>query len=370
MSDIQEKFFSLLRYALFIEEKAPLIEDGEWADIFTLAERHSLLGVIFYGIKSNGVKPPQAVFYQWLSYSEHIRALNMKVNEVAVEVTRLFEQNDFRSCILKGQGNALSYPDPYSRTPGDIDIWVKPKGNGKSKKEDVRQAVTSFVQRKWPGQVERYHHVEMPPIKGVPIEVHFIPAYMRNLIYNRRLQKWFAEQADEQFSHQVTLPDSEAAISIPKASFNSIYQLQHMYSHLFTEGFGLRQVTDYYFVLKEQDEGIGKKEDLSLMLKYLGLWKFARAMMWVMQRVYQLDSGYLIAEPNEKEGEFLLYEILQSGNMGHYDTRLGHKEGESVVHRYFRMTRRNMRFVKHYPSEALCEPIFRTWYFFWRLAHR
>ena len=92
------------------------------------------------------MKPPQAVFYQWLSYSEHIRALNMKVNEVAVEVTRLFEQNGFRSCILKGQGNALSYPDPYSRTPGDIDIWVKPEGNGKSKKEDVRQAVTSFVQ--------------------------------------------------------------------------------------------------------------------------------------------------------------------------------------------------------------------------------
>lgn len=376
MFDRLEQFFALLRYSLLVEETAPQIKDEEWSDIFTLAERHSLLGVVFHGIQKSGLKPPQNVFYQWLSYIEQIRALNMKVNEVVVEVTRLFEQNGFRSCILKGQGNALSYPDPYSRTPGDIDIWVKPEGNGKSKKEDVRQAVTSFVQRKWPGQVERYHHVEMPPIKGVPIEVHFIPAYMRNLIYNRRLQKWFAEQADEQFSHQVILPDSEAAISIPKASFNSIYQLQHMYSHLFTEGFGLRQVTDYYFVLKKfRDESLEFRDSLKSIeleetLKYLGLWKFARAMMWVMQRVYSLDSKYFIAEPDQKEGEFVLNEILQSGNMGHYDTRLGHKEGETVAHRYFRMTLRNMRFVKHYPSEALCEPIFRTWYFFWQLTHR
>lgn len=140
-------------------------------------------------------------------------------------------------------------------------------------------------------------------------------------------------------------------------------------SHLFTEGFGLRQVTDYYYVLKSLKEGNHKKEVIRNTLLHLGLLKFAGAMMWVMQRVYQLSSDYIIAEPNEKEGKFLLNEILQSGNMGHYDTRLGNKEGESVVHRYFRMTRRNMRFVKHYPSEALCEPIFRTWYFFGRLAH-
>ena len=53
--------------------------------------------------------------------------------------------------------------------------------------------------------------------------------------------------------------------------------------------------------------------------------------MWVMQRVYNLDSKYFIAAPDQKEGEFLLNEILQSGNMGHYDTRLGKKEGENVV---------------------------------------
>ena len=349
-----DKFFEILRYSIQAEEKAPLVEDGEWHAIFALAERHSLLGVIFHGVQRSGQRPPQALVFQWLAYSERIKGLNKKANEVAVEVSRLFKENGFRACILKGQGNVLMYPNQYSRTPGDIDIWL----------EGGKDEILNFVNEQWPGQLVRYHHVEIPPINGIPIEVHFMPAYMRNPIYNRRLQKWFAEQADVQFSHHVTLPDCTSTISIPTAAFNCIYQLQHMFSHLFTEGFGLRQVTDYYYVLRTIEDGELKIENYNQTLKYLGLWKFARAMMWVMQRVYNLDSKYFIAAPDQKEGEFLLNEILQSGNMGHYDTRLGKKEGETVAHRYFRMTLRNMRFVKHYPSEVLCEPIFRTWYFF------
>jgi len=357
--------FQLLRLGLGIQEGKSLdITCEDWQEIYTFSLQQSLLGVMFNGVQRSDQKPPQVLVFQWLAYSERIKGLNKKANQVAVKVNSLFEHKGFRSCILKGQGNAIYYPDSYVRTCGDIDIWLE---GGKKK-------ILEFVNSKWPGQLERYHHVEIPPINGVPIEVHFMPAYMRNPIYNRRLQKWFAEQADEQFSHYVTLPDCDTPISIPTPAFNCIYQLQHMFSHLFTEGFGLRQVTDYYFVLKRIEAPLRlplyKGRNLEETLKYLGLWKFARAMMWVMQRVYSLDSKYFIAEPDQKEGEFVLNEILQSGNMGHYDTRLGHKEGESVVHRYFRMTRRNMRFVKHYPSEALCEPVFRIWYFFWRLAHR
>ena len=355
-------YFDFLRYCL--DDALPLPESSnkiDWKKMMEWAEKQGLVGVVFEGVKylgEQGIKPPFAVLMQWIAESEIIKSQNKRSNLVAVKVSRLFEENGFRSCVLKGQGNAELYPNPYSRTPGDIDIWLE---GGKNK-------ILKFVNEQWPGQLERYHHVEIPPINGVPIEVHFMPAYMRNPIYNRRLQKWFAEQADEQFSHYVTLPDSDTPISIPTPAFNCIYQLQHMFSHLFTEGFGLRQVTDYYFVLKRIEDPLRlplyKGRNLEETLKYLGLWKFARAMMWVMQRVYSLDSKYFIAEPDQKEGAFVLNEILQSGNMGHYDTRLGHKEGETVAHRYFRMTLRNMRFVKHYPSEALCEPIFRTGYFF------
>ena len=90
--------------------------------------------------------------------------------------------------------------------------------------------------------------------------------------------------------------------------------------------------------------------------------------MYVLQEVFGLQDDLCIVKPNEKAGEFLLSEIMIAGNFGEYDTRYGIRtEKESIGHRYFRITRRNMHFISSYPSEAICEPFFRTWYFFWKL---
>ena len=105
-------------------------------------------------------------------------------------------------------------------------------------------------------------------------------------------------------------------------------------------------------------------------LKYLGLWKFAQAVMFVMKEVCGLSEDRMIAPMDEKEGRFLLDEIMRGGNFGQYDDRMGSKVDESKIHRYFRMNLRNLRFVKHYPAEAVCEPVFRTWFAGWKFINR
>ena len=158
---------------------------------------------------------------------------------------------------------------------------------------------------------------------------------------------------DLQCSNVVTLPDGYGEITVPTMSFNVIYILSHLYRHIFTEGIGLRQLLDYYFVLvKSEERRVKNLTALQRELKYLGLWKFAGAVMYVLH-----------------EGRFLLAEIMQGGNFGQYDTRLGSKENEGKLHRYLRMSLRNLRFVKHYPTEALSEPLFRTWFALWKKIH-
>ena len=105
-------------------------------------------------------------------------------------------------------------------------------------------------------------------------------------------------------------------------------------------------------------------------LKHLGLWKFAQAVMFVMKEVFGLSEDRMIAPMDEKEGRFLLDEIMRGGNFGQYDDRMGSKVGESKIHRYFRMNLRNLRFVKHYPTEAVCESVFRTWFAGWKFINR
>lgn len=60
-----------------------------------------------------------------------------------------------------------------------------------------------------------------------------------------------------QCSDVVTLPDGYGGITVPTINFNIIYILSHLYRHVFTEGIGLRQLIDYYFVLVKSEESDG-----------------------------------------------------------------------------------------------------------------
>lgn len=100
-------------------------------------------------------------------------------------------------------------------------------------------------------------------------------------------------------------------------------------------------------------------------LKYLNLYKFAGAVMYIMKEVLGLDEKYLIVPIDERRGKTLLKEILKGGNFGHYSNL----DQNNAAKKYFQKTWRNMHLVREYPAEALCEPIFRTWHFFWRMMN-
>ena len=105
-------------------------------------------------------------------------------------------------------------------------------------------------------------------------------------------------------------------------------------------------------------------------LEHLGLWKFAGAVMYVLHEALGLSEEKMIAPIDEKRGKLLLAEILNGGNFGKHFTKYGGFTHQSMGKKYFLKIWRNMHFVRYYPAEALSEPIFRTWHFFWRLKHR
>ena len=104
-------------------------------------------------------------------------------------------------------------------------------------------------------------------------------------------------------------------------------------------------------------------------LKYLGLWKFAGAVMYVLKEVLGLSEDKMIVPVDEKRGRLLLAEILDGGNFGRHFTKYAGFTHQSMGKKYFLKIWRNMHFVRYYPAEALCEPLFRTWHFFWRKCH-
>ena len=105
-------------------------------------------------------------------------------------------------------------------------------------------------------------------------------------------------------------------------------------------------------------------------LKYLGLWKFAGAVMYVLKEVLGLSEDKMIVPMDEKRGRLLLAEILDGGNFGRHFTKYAGFTHQSMGKKYFLKIWRNIHFVRYYPAEALSEPIFRTWHFFWRMKNK
>ena len=172
---------------------------------------------------------------------------------------------------------------------------------------------------------------------------------------------------EEQFSHRVML-GGQGEIAIPTMEFNLIFQLTHIFAHLMNEGIGLRQLVDYYYVISMLSVNCEMLTSLQKELKELGLWKFAGGIMYIMQEVFGMPASQLIIPPNEKYGKFVLNEVLEAGNFGKHDERYWF--GKSKLGHNLQRVYRDIRLVTYFPAEALCEPIFRTWHFFWRMKNK
>ena len=350
---------SFLRYSL--GDKADLsivVAKIDWRQLYTFASNQAIIGICFDGIERLGNEYPNELkqnpigkdlLMTWMGAAQQIRRQNMKVSVVANKLYSMLREDGFRCCILKGQGNALMYSNEYSRNPGDIDVWVNAS----------REEITEYAQKKFELEDDiRLQHLETS-FDDVPVELHFFPCSMNNPIYHARLQKWFRRNADLQCSHIVGLPDGAGDIAIPTTAFNVIYQLTHLYHHFFDEGIGMRQIIDYYYVVNN-DELLAIRDTLPRELKHLGLWNFARAVMFVLHKTLGLSVEKMIAPMDGRRGKLLLTEILNGGNFGKHFTKYGGFTHQSMGKKYFLKIWRNMHFVRYYPTEVLSEPIFRT----------
>ena len=450
-------FFDFLRFCIGSTKEIPdSSKEADWKELYAIAKKQCLVGILFDGIKklpAEHVGMEKELLLQWMAECQMLEKANVRLNDAAIQVSEWFRKKGFRTCILKGQGNALMYPNPYCRTPGDIDIWVEG--------EDKR--VISFVRSISPHEKACYHHIEFPSYKGVEVEVHYRPSFLLCFWHNRKLQKYYDRVKEEQFSHRVMLGE-QGEIAIPTMEFNLIFQLTHIYAHLMNEGIGLRQLVDYYYVLcdfykvyqnfsnpsvslskgsstfslspssmvftptsvppfpgdrnlrsgdvtapsrcseplRSKDGGPSKVspncagwdrrdaigdmtsataarssfaanssaaiDRVQKELKELGLWKFAGGIMYIMQEVFGMPASQLIVPPNEKYGKFVLNEVLEAGNFGKHDAR--NRFGRSQLGHNLQRVYRDIRLVRYFPAEALCEPLFRVWHFFWRLKYK
>ena len=349
------ELFFLLQVSLGTRDQLSRIPNArEWEALYNEAEMQAVVGLLLTGLESlpDEQLPPLEVKLQWIGMVQMMDAEYKLHCERVVELMAQFRDAGFQCCVLKGIGAAQNYPNPSRRHCGDIDLWVD--GN----RNDITAFVRSFDYEAKP----KFKDIAFP-YKETEVEAHFIPTYLNNFRFNKRLQRYIEEYRQQQFEHNVVTGEG-LSICTPTDVFNVIYQMAHLYHHFFCEGIGMRHFVDYFYLLNREEVRC-KKDELRRKLGEFRMLKFARGVMWVLHEKLGLERQYLVAEPDEKVGKLILKQILEYGNFGNKKL-----EGQSKFQAWMSTTFKPIKYLSHFPGACFDRLVFMGWLQGWKILHR
>ena len=339
MKTINSLFIELLRISLGTQSELSKIPSPEdWKNIMVLAKRHGVSGIMFSGIELLGQKSaiPKNILLQWCGIAINIESQNELLDRRTRELTSIFLEYGFRSCILKGQGNALLYPNPRRRCGGDIDLWLEGKRND----------ILKFLRQKWIiGDVLMYH-ADVKVFDDAAVEIHYLPAFSYNPFRDYKYRKFFKQEGQLQFRQF----DDSVGFAHPSLYFNAVYSLIHIFNHSLKNEILFKQIIDYYYILKN----LQASDRIQIMktIKWIGLERFAGGLMYVIQSLLLLTDeakDYLLCPANEKAGKLLIDDLFLSQKRTSNQALLKH--------------------LRLYLSEVLWAPVWKAWHWCWRKIH-
>lgn len=350
-------FYELLQVAVGSRETLSHIPTSvEWSDIYAVSQKQSLVGIAFQGLtKLYSARPeltvnlPSSLKMKWMAMAVDIQRRNSLILERVSELNLLFAGDGYCSTVLKGVGVSKYYPDPSLRQSGDIDLWV----------DAPRKELILYLRSKYKVGSIVVHHADVEIFPDIETEIHFWPSYTYNPFRWLKYRSFFNCSRAECF-----ISNGDGYCS-PPLRFNSVYLMMHIFRHIYNEGIGLRQLLDYYYLLRKLT--LSDRVWAMATLRKMGLGKFTAAVMWVIREVFK-GNDFLLCSPDEKSGRFLLNEIELAGNFGKWDSRIHRRKG--YIGRVAENLGRLTTFFSLSPSEVLWAPFWKAWHWCWRKTVR
>ena len=332
------------REKAFEEDPTPKV----WEKLFQMARQQALVGVLNEAVHRLPGKqlPPSDILEEWDAQTAKIGRVYHTHEDHVRELEELLTRLGLHGCILKGTGLAHLYPNPERRMCGDIDLWMK---------GDRDAIIEAFENADYNIYEIIYQECKAGVFLDTEVEVHFHPSKMYNPFSNARLQRFFEENSPIRDDVPITYPD---------ARFNAVFCMAHMFRHYLEGGIGMRQMMDYYYVLKElapEDRGPVMKT-----LTRLGMKRFTASVMTCIQFNFGLEDEYLLCPPDRKHGGKLVNDIIAMGNFGVLDRRNYTFDGETKWATFLRKNGRVFSNLRHYPREVIWSPFARVSQFVWR----
>lgn len=307
MTSQEELYLSFLAFSLSDNAAPPDgLEGMDWAGLLRFAEKQALVGTVFEGVRkipATGGKPPERFIMRWAAKARNIQQRNAKVDQAVAGLSRWLKRKDISFFVFKGQTVARCYPQPSSRTSGDIDFYVYQKDRQKACRLLADKVHVAYRQ----GDKHCQFFVD-----GIEYEMHFSTADF----YARRHQRYWDRVIDAAQTTEVDICGTGVPTLTP--TLNAAYLFVHIFHHFILGGIGLRQLCDWRVFIERNCRLIDGSLFRETMSR-IGLTKACRAFGCILTDRLGLDEACfpyeLSARDRRWEGD-ILDTILKEGNFG------------------------------------------------------
>lgn len=298
---LNEKFFGLLRAALWAKPVDFPISPDEAAALVDLAARQTVSGLIIDQLIKNEVRMERNTLLQAYALLERIKQQNESMNAKVAAFARLMDETATNYLIVKGQTLAALYPEPSVRMSGDIDVLVR----------DYRHAV-SVLREHWqadlpdrfPGKETAFSHDDA---------IYELHTYLIGFGSNRHRRRWEQALAD---SAPEAITIGGARVSVMQPTLNAAYIFMHMFFHFVGGGVGLRQLCDWGVAMHHYADKIDAR-GLEELLRQLGLLRAFRAFGTILvDRLGMPDFPLPLSAKDRRMQPLILRDMLDGGNFG------------------------------------------------------
>lgn len=354
MHDISiRQFLELLRSGLWgtqPDESLFSSTPADWKAIYRLASEQAVMGVVFDGILMlpSALRPEKPVFTRWMSVMLRVEESNERFETALAALADLYASASVPFVLLKGQGVAREYANPFHRQCGDIDAFVG------QEYMDRADAALLADGGKYSHETDKKHKHSNILWKGVTVENHWMLSKFYNKTLSARMDEWEREGMQ---SAAGTVDVKGRKVRVPSPEFNSMYLLVHAVKHFMSMGLGLRQLCDWAMVLRNHS-GEFDLERWTATIERLGLDASFKAFGCLAVRHLGLDSGCIPYDISQSTAmaDAILADILENGNFGHKSFRERRANVVNLLHRRVRtfnfLMKRHFRFRSLYPGEA------------------
>ena len=259
-------------------------EPNEWQKFYELAKKQAVIGVCYHGVTKlfdYGLVAPQELSLDWMAEAEEIKDVNRGRTRKLITLQEELQKHHLRSSVMTGPGLTRFYDRELQmlRYTKGIDVYVF----GYKNQLDLSQ---------W-----------------ADINVRILPELRvgKSRQRNNRLDKWVLQNDDLMFR-------KAGELIVPSHSATILIQLTNLYNLFLNKQLLMRNLMDLFFVIRfaQGDSRLFQypQNTLEEEIKNLGLTRFTRGIMWLLQEVFALDPKILPLEPLEEEGLYLLSKIM------------------------------------------------------------